>query len=187
VVVGSLLITLLRHADRVGIACQAQLVNVIAPILTRPDGPAWPQTIFHPFEQASRWARGEVLRVDPVVDSYDTDKYGEVPLVDATATYDEESGDVTVLAVNRSTTEQVQLEADARAFAGHRLEQATVLADDDIRATNVEADPERVVPRNNARAGLQDGRLSVVLPPVSWSVIRLSGRTEPAADQHSTS
>lgn len=187
VVVGSLLITLLRHADRIGIACQAQLVNVIAPILTRPDGPAWPQTIFHPFAQASRWARGEVLRVDPVVDSYDTDKYGEVPLVDATATYDEASGDVTVLAVNRSTTEPVQLEADARAFADHHLEQATVLANDDIRATNVEADPERVVPRNNERAGLQDGRLSVVLPPVSWSVIRLSGRTEPATDQHSTS
>ena len=46
---GSLLITLMQHADRVSMACQAQLVNVIAPITTRPGGPAWRQTIFHPF------------------------------------------------------------------------------------------------------------------------------------------
>ena len=43
--VGSLLITLLRHADRVKIACLAQLVNVIAPIMTADGGPAWRQTI----------------------------------------------------------------------------------------------------------------------------------------------
>ncbi|MDQ3616999.1 MAG: alpha-L-arabinofuranosidase, partial [Actinomycetota bacterium] len=76
VVVGSLLITLLRHADRVGIACQAQLVNVIAPILTREGGPAWRQSIFHPFAQATRWARGQVLRVEPVVARYSTERYG---------------------------------------------------------------------------------------------------------------
>ena len=62
VVVGSLLITLLRHTDRVTIACQAQLVNVIAPIRTEPGGPAWRQTIFHPFALTARLARGTVLR-----------------------------------------------------------------------------------------------------------------------------
>ena len=65
VVVGSLLISLLRHSDRVTVACQAQLVNVIAPIRTEPGGPAWRQTIFHPFAITSRLARGEVLRVEP--------------------------------------------------------------------------------------------------------------------------
>ena len=62
VVVGSLLITLLRHTDRVAMACQAQLVNVIAPILTEPGGPAWRQTIFHPFALTARHARGTVLQ-----------------------------------------------------------------------------------------------------------------------------
>ena len=176
VVVGSLLITLLRHADRVGIACQAQLVNVIAPILTMPQGPAWKQTIFHPFAQASRWARGEVLRVEPVVECYETEKYGEVPLVDATATHDEANGELTLLAVNRSTSEPVQLEADVRGFPGYHLDAASVLAEDDIRTTNTEQRPDAVAPRSNDQAGLENGRLRVVLPPVSWSVIRLSAR-----------
>ena len=59
VVVGSLLITLLRHSDRVTAACQAQLVNVIAPIMTEPGGPAWRQTIFHPFALTARLAKGD--------------------------------------------------------------------------------------------------------------------------------
>ena len=62
VVVGSLLISLLRHSDRVTAACQAQLVNVIAPIRTEPGGPAWRQTIFHPFATTAALARGDVLR-----------------------------------------------------------------------------------------------------------------------------
>ena len=53
-VVGSLLITLLRHADRVKIACLAQLVNVIAPDPHRAGGRAWRQTIFHPFALTAR-------------------------------------------------------------------------------------------------------------------------------------
>src|ERR687898_151128 len=46
--VGCMLITLLKHADRIKIACLAQLVNVIAPIMTENGGPAWRQTIFWP-------------------------------------------------------------------------------------------------------------------------------------------
>ena len=45
--VGLMLITFLRNADRVKIACMAQLVNVIAPIMTRNGGGAWAQTIFY--------------------------------------------------------------------------------------------------------------------------------------------
>ncbi len=37
--VGLMLITLLKHSDRVRMACLAQLVNVIAPIMTEENGP----------------------------------------------------------------------------------------------------------------------------------------------------
>lgn len=174
VVVGSLLITLLRHADRVGIACQAQLVNVIAPILTREGGGAWAQTIFHPFQQAARWAKGEVLLVEPVVDSYDTDLYGDVPLLDATATYDEESGDVTVLCVNRSVDAPLELRVDVRGLPGCRLAEATALSDDDVRACNTEQRPDRVTPEPLSDTTVDGDELHAVLPPVSWSVIRLT-------------
>ena len=63
-VVGCLLISLLRHADRVRIACVAQLVNVIPLIRTVDGGPAWRQTTAHVFAMAARSARGVVLRLD---------------------------------------------------------------------------------------------------------------------------
>src|ERR1044071_1476201 len=59
---GGACISLLNHADRVKAACLAQLVNVIAPIMTETGGPAWRQTIFHPFADFSRFGRGQVLR-----------------------------------------------------------------------------------------------------------------------------
>ena len=175
VVVGSLLITLLRNADRVGIACQAQLVNVIAPIRTTPGGPAWRQTIFHPFAQAAALARGEVLRVEPRVPVYDSRHHGDVPLLDATATYDEESGAVTVFAVNRSPDDDLDLEVDLRALPGLRVESATTLAgpDGDFRATNTAERPDAVRPRANSRARVESGHLTAALPPVSWNVVRL--------------
>ncbi|MCW2792599.1 MAG: alpha-N-arabinofuranosidase [Nocardioides sp.] len=179
-VVGSLLISLLRHADRVGIACQAQLVNVIAPIRTETGGPAWRQTIFHPFAQAAALARGEVLRVEPRVACYDATDHGEVPYLDATATYDEESGAVTLLAVNRSTDQDLELSAELRAFPDHRLVGATTLAAPDVRTTNSAAHPDAVTPVPNHRVTLSDGWLRAILPPVSWNVIRLAPDTNPA-------
>jgi alpha-N-arabinofuranosidase len=111
--VASLLVTLLRHADRVGVACLAQLVNVIAPIRTEPGGAAWTQSIFEPFARIAAAARGDVLRVEPRVGTYATE-LGDVPLVDATATYDEETGDLALVLVNRSDRAAAQVHVDAR-------------------------------------------------------------------------
>jgi alpha-N-arabinofuranosidase len=172
VVVGSLLITLLQHADRVGIACQAQLVNVIAPILTQPGGPAWRQTIFHPFAQVAAHARGDVLRVETHVPTADTLAYGDVPLVDTTATRDPDTGEVTVLAINRSTTEPVLLEADVRGISPHRVE-ATTLGGGQLDRTNTATEPTAVVPQALPGAESTDGRLRASLPPVSFNVVRL--------------
>ncbi|MFP3670429.1 alpha-L-arabinofuranosidase C-terminal domain-containing protein, partial [Priestia sp. SIMBA_032] len=86
VVFGSLLITLLKHADRVKSASLAQLVNVIAPIMTEPGGPAWKQTTFFPFAATAAHGRGTALRVHVASATYDTERFGAVPLVDAVAT-----------------------------------------------------------------------------------------------------
>ncbi|WP_155991938.1 arabinosylfuranosidase ArfA [Nocardioides sp. URHA0032] len=112
--VASLLVTLLRHADRVHLACLAQLVNVIAPIRTEPGGRAWKQSIFEPFAAIAGAARGDVLDVRPRVATYESES-GDVPLVDATATYDEASGAVALVLVNRST-EPAEVAVDARAL-----------------------------------------------------------------------
>ncbi|MEV5322308.1 alpha-N-arabinofuranosidase [Streptomyces sp. NPDC052687] len=176
VVVGSLLITLLRHADRVGAACQAQLANVIAPIMTREQGPAWRQTIFHPFARTARHARGTVLRVEPDSPVVDTARYGEVPALWATATHDEETGEVVLFAVNRDRTRPLTLTADLRAFPGARVAEHLLLHDADPTAANTAEQPDRVRPHPVGETEAGDGALTVELPPVSWSMIRLATR-----------
>ncbi|GCE77518.1 arabinosylfuranosidase ArfA [Cellulomonas biazotea] len=173
VVVGNLLISLLRHTDRVHAASLAQLVNVIAPIMTEPGGRSWKQTIFHPFAQASRHAVGDVLQVAIDAPTYETARYGDASLVDAVATRDPETGATTLFAVNRSLTEPALLEVDARALPGLRVLDATTLANPDHTWSATADDDTSVAPRPNTTAEVRDGRLTVQVPPVSWNVVRL--------------
>jgi alpha-N-arabinofuranosidase len=174
VVVGSLLIALLRHSDRVTVACLAQLVNVIAPIRAEPGGPAWRQTTFHPFALTSRLARGDVLDLTVTCPTYPTAKYGDAPLLDAVATHDPQTGEVTVFAVNRHTDEPAELDVDLAAF-GRQFTPAGAytLTDADLRATNTSAQPDRVTPTELAGVRVDGSRLSATLPRVSWSAITL--------------
>jgi alpha-N-arabinofuranosidase len=180
VVVGGLLISLLRHSDRVTAACQAQLVNVIAPIRTEPGGSAWRQTIFHPFAKTAALAKGEVLRVALDSPTHVTDRYGEVPVVDAVATHDADTGDVVLFAVNRGLEDSVRLTADLRAFGAagqpYGVAEAWTLTDDDLRATNTQDNPDRVTLRPNDRVSVDSTTLTAVLPRVSWTAIRLHRR-----------
>ncbi|UPZ31420.1 alpha-N-arabinofuranosidase [Streptomyces sp. LRE541] len=172
VVFGSLLIALLRHADRVTIACLAQLVNVIAPIMTEPGGPAWRQTTFFPFAQASRHGRGEVLDVRVDSPTYETAKYGETDLLHATAVRAED-GSVTVFAVNRSRTESLPLEVTLDALGLTTVTEHSALSDEDPEARNTLTDPERVRPHDVPDTTLQNGKLTTTLDPLSWNMIRL--------------
>jgi len=170
VVVGSLLISLLRHADRVHAACQAQLVNVIAPIRTEPGGPAWRQTTFHPFALTARLARGAVLRTGTDAPDVPTARFGPAPAVDAVATWDAAAGAATVLVVNRSVSDEAPVRVDLGGLPVARVVEAHLLHDDDPDATNGPDRPDRVAPRPLA-AGVEDGALRFTLPPVSWAVV----------------
>ncbi|MDX3660024.1 alpha-N-arabinofuranosidase [Streptomyces sp. ID05-26A] len=175
IVVGNLLISLLRHSDRVSAACQAQLVNVIAPIRSEPGGPAWRQTTFHPFSLTSRLARGHVLRVEIASPTYRTARFGDVAVVDAVATHDPDTGDTVVFAVNRHRSEPVELRIALAAFGHVEVAEAWTLSDPDTSATNTETDPDRVVPRTQT-TDIIDNTLNVVLSPVSWNAVRLISR-----------
>jgi alpha-N-arabinofuranosidase len=173
VVVGDLLISLLRHADRVRVACLAQLVNVIAPIRAEPGGPAWRQSTFHPFALTSRHGRGTVLRVEPLGPVHETAKHGEVPIVDATAVLDEQSGVVTLFAVNRDQHTPVALDVDLRACPDLALAEHVGLFDDDPEAVNTAEHPDRVTPTRLADLKVTDAHLRAVLPALSWSMLRI--------------
>ncbi|WP_239133862.1 arabinosylfuranosidase ArfA [Rugosimonospora africana] len=172
VVLGNLLMSLLRHSDRVTIACLAQLVNVIAPIRTEPDTGAWRQTIFYPFALTARHARGEVLRVAVDSPTLYSRTLGDVSAVDLTATREPDSGDIAVFAVNRDEHQSARLRLRMGIDGAHEVVEHVVLGGDDLLATNSKETPGRVIPRSSTRHGIEDGFLDVELPPVSWSMIR---------------
>ena len=160
-VVGCLLITLLRHCDRVRIACLAQLVNVIAPIMTENGGKAWVQTIFWPFLQASAHARGKALQTRVDCPSCAAGKYGEMPAVEAIAV--ENGEELTVLAVNRSLEEDAELQLELQGWGDLRLMEHSLLFSEDLKAVNTAVEPERVKPEQG------DGK---TLRRHSWNLLR---------------
>ncbi len=173
VVVGSLLISLIKHSDRVKSACLSMLVNAMAPIRAEQGGIVWRQTTFYPFAMTSRWARGTALDVKVSCDSYETDEYGTVPLVDATATHDEATGEYAVFAVNRSTEMPLEVRVDLQHPGTRYLIDALMLSEPDPYITNSPTDPDRVTLKKNESVRISDGYVWITLPPVSWNMIRL--------------
>ncbi|KQM84480.1 alpha-N-arabinofuranosidase [Agromyces sp. Leaf222] len=173
VVFGNLMISLLKHADRVTSASLAQLVNVIAPIMTEPGGIAWRQTTFFPFSITSRLAQGDALELKLDAPTYSTKAYGEVPLVDAVATHDAETGRSAVFLVNRSQTEALTVTVDISGLGEVSVLESHTLTDDDVYAKNTLEQPERVAPSANESIVIDGGELTITLPPVSWSAVSL--------------
>jgi alpha-L-arabinofuranosidase len=171
VVVGGLLVSLLRHADRVASASIAQLVNVIGPIMTEPGGPTWRQTTFFPFSLTSQLAHGTSLRVVSSGDSVDGGTYGEVPVVDAAATVD--AGRVAVFLVNRHTTESTTVTIDVAGLGADGAVSAQGIWDDDLHAVNDLRDTERVGLRTNDTVARDGDTVTIELPPVSWTALTI--------------
>ncbi len=173
VVFGNLLITLLKNHDRVAAASLAQLVNVIAPIMTEPGGDTWRQTTFFPFSVTSRLAKGEVLRPRIDAGTYSTAVYGDAPLVDAVATADAATGESALFLVNRSQTEAIDVTINVSDLNAKVITEAVTLHDADVYAKNTLENQNRVGLKQLPGAVLAEGTLTVSLPPVSWSAVAL--------------
>lgn len=169
--VGCMLITLIKHADRVKIACLAQLVNVLGPISTENNGTAWRQTIFYPFMHASRYGRGTAMNAKINSPLYETKTYGDVPFVEAAAVFNEETEAITIFAVNRSQDEALALAGDLKGFEGYEVVEHIILDSEDSKLVNSAEHPRTVVPRT--AKPVQEDNILAVLPKLSWNVIRL--------------
>lgn len=171
--VGSMLITILRHADRVKIACLAQLVNVIAPIMTSDTG-AWRQTIFYPFFHASAFGRGTVLNTLVNSPTYECKKFGEVPCVDCVAVMNDEKDELVVFAVNKDLEEDIEISMNLKQFAEYKIAEHITLHHDDVKAVNTENDPNQVAPKCDGVSKIEGDILKATLKSKSWNVIRLT-------------
>jgi alpha-N-arabinofuranosidase len=179
VVVGTMLNSLLRHGDRVSIANQAQLVNVIAPIRSEENGPAWRQSIFWPFARMAHIAHGHILRTAVTSDRVDTDKFGDADLVDVSATWDEENGRVALFLANRGLDDAAEVAVALRGFEAGRVLRAEVLktpeGGDRFSANTLESG-ERVGLRPLENVTADGGQVTLTLPALSWAVVELEVR-----------
>ena len=158
----------LRRSKVLKLACLAQLVNVIAPILCRPDG-LIKQSIYFPFQLFRQHASGQALDALVTCPTYETSQYGAVPVLDVSASYDEASGGWAAFLVNRRTDAAEPVELDLRGLAVDQPLQVVQLAGSDPKAANSFEQPNAVTPTNLGRFPVQDGKLSLVLPPLSFT------------------
>jgi len=171
--VGLMLITLIKHADRVKVACLAQLVNVIAPIMTEAGGgSAWKQTIYYPFMHASKYGRGTALFSMMDTPMHDTGNHGEVTDIESVVVNNEEKEEVTIFAVNRNLSEDLVLESDIRSFEDYQILEHIVLENDELKARNG-AGIQKVQPKACSQSKLEGGTVVSLLHKASWNVIRL--------------
>ena len=172
--VGCILNTFIRRSDVVRIACIAQLVNVIAPILTEPGGAAWKQTIYYPYFFASVFGRGTALNLGVDSPGYDADVADNVPYLDISGVHDKAANTLTFFAVNRHASEQLELSVDLLGFGGAaRVIDHQVVTHADLKIANTLANQNAVAPKAGSGVAVDGGRLTGKLPPYSYQMIRV--------------
>lgn len=170
---GCLIITLLKNCDRVKIACLAQLVNVIAPIMTEPGGPAWRQATFYPFSHASKHGRGTVLRQCLDVPSYDSEEFDCVPYLESVCIHNPDDNEIIVFAVNRSTDEEIDLDIDLQGYTPLSMSEQVELCGFDLKQTNT-INSAAVAPKIAQSATINKNTMKAALKPLSWNVLRIA-------------
>jgi len=171
--VGGLLNTLIRNSDRVKLACLAQLVNVIAPIMTNADG-MFRQTIYYPYSWALQFARGSALNLLVESSTYDVKGFDKVPHLDAAATQNTADGSVTLFILNRDLANAHDVEIVWEDQAPTRVLSTSLLTGDDLKAVNSFQAPQRVAPQAFAKPTTTNGRTKFEVPARSYTMLQWS-------------
>lgn len=168
--VGGIINTLLRNADRVKIACLAQLVNVIAPIMTNQNG-LFLQTIYYPYSWGLHTARGVVLNTLTESPTYEVSKIGAVPYLDVVGTFAKENGSGALFVFNRDLQRAHDVEVLWQDVAPKKFVSAQVLTGNDLKAGNSFESPKRVVPGEMDQPVGEGGRSKFQMPARSYAVL----------------
>ena len=169
--VGGLINSLIRNADRVKLACLAQLINVIAPIMTNPNG-LLRQTIYYPYSWALQFARGSVLNLLVESPSYEISGMGQVPYLDIAGTVSAEDGRVALFVLNRDLSKAHAIEVNWQDKVPARTLSSVLLTGDDLKAFNSFDTPQKVAPRTLDKASISGGRAKFEVPARSYAVLQ---------------
>jgi alpha-N-arabinofuranosidase len=170
--VGCILNSFIRRSNIVKIACIAQLVNVIAPIMTEKAGKAWRQTIYYPLQLASKYGRGKALQLKTSSPSYNAKVGDNIPFLDI-AGVDNEDGVITFFAINRNGKENLDIDISLEGFKNPKIIGHTTIHNDDIEAVNTVNDPEKVIPVKGTGAKIESGKVYASFEPYSYHILRV--------------
>jgi alpha-N-arabinofuranosidase len=184
--VGGLINSLVRHSDRARVACLAQLVNVIAPIMTNENG-VLRQTIYYPYAWGLHHARGNALSLKPEGPTYEVASLGrpiesggriipalgQVPYLDVVGTFEPETKTAALFVLNRDLEKPRELQIDWHEVTPTKVNSCEVLTGSDLKAANTFDDPKKVLPQplESPKVGSQ---MTLQLPARSYTVLSLA-------------
>jgi alpha-N-arabinofuranosidase len=170
--VGGIVNSLLRHADRIKVACLAQLINVIAPIMTNASG-LYRQTIYYPYAWALQYARGAVLNILVESPNYEVAKMGQVPYVDVAGT-NSEDGKIGIFVLNRDLSKPHVIEINWQDRTPGQVLASISMTGTDLKAFNSFEAPLRVAPQPFDKPSTSGGRTKFEVPARSYTVVQWS-------------
>jgi alpha-N-arabinofuranosidase len=167
--VGGMLNSLIRKADRVKIGCLAQLVNVIAPMMTNANG-LYRQTIYYPYSWALQGARGSVLEVLVESPTHEVSGAG-VASVDVAATFESAGGNLAIFILNRDVAKPHEVQILWEDGAPHFVN-SQILTGSDLKATNTFESPNRVVPQPGPKPSAAATSATLQAPAQSYTMLQ---------------
>jgi alpha-N-arabinofuranosidase len=182
--VGGLINTLIRNSDRVKIACLAQLINVIAPIMTNANG-FYRQTIYYPYAWALQYAQGAAMNLVVESPTYEATRPASVlnranpptetvPYVDICGTYGKAAGKFSVFLFNRDLANTREVELLWEDIAPSRVLDSLTLTGNDLKAHNGLDAPQNVAPKPFDKPTTSNNRTRLELPARSYTIIQFA-------------
>jgi alpha-N-arabinofuranosidase len=179
--VGGFVNTLLRQAERVRVGCLAQILNVIAPLVTN-ETSVLRQSIFYPYAWSLKYARGRVLDLQVESETYPIKAAGlrpdfahddQVPFVDIVATLDPQNGQVSLFMLNRDLDAEREVAIEWQSPTPTKVLACETLTGPDLKAFNTFEQPKQVAPRPLSPPAVGT-RMVFKLPARSYSVAQLA-------------
>lgn len=178
----SVLLTLLRHADRVKIGCAT---GGLADLCMTSREHVWKGAAYYPFTELIRHAAGTSLRTVVECDKYDVEGYviddmnqyygfENVDYIQSAAAMNKEENELNIFVLNADWQDSQELVLDVRGFDGWSFAGHTMLYSEDLNARNTFEHPNQLLPRRNHDAKFEKGVCTAILPSLSWNVFRFT-------------
>jgi alpha-L-arabinofuranosidase len=166
-VVAGFLNSFIRHADMVKMASLAQVVNAIAPIMTRGDDLLL-QTTYSPLLMFAQRRDGMALQVKVIGPGYRSNIYGDVKYVDASAIRN--GNKLNAFLINRSSDEVSNVSIEFGAII-KSIESAEILTGRKASSKNTFSNPLEVYIQPFQSIKVEKGEAVLKIPPLAFVAI----------------